>query len=154
MPHVDEVCVGTQISGWTLLYGFVLVLAGVPSDQMVQVITIWAVSSESLFIKQAFDSAAQANLIGMLLITHRPTHLPMPAAAKYQHSRSSYASCNQTERDLPAGLLFVRHQNQGTDTEQQLTLILAAFFFLAARKSCTEGAMEPKRNIAISRKPL
>jgi len=61
----------------------------VVSYEAVEVVAIGSESSEGLFIKQAFDAAAQADLIGVILEAHRPTHLPVPAAAENHHPSRS-----------------------------------------------------------------
>jgi len=61
----------------------------VASHKAIQVVAIRSVSAKSLLIKQALDAAAQANLVRMILIAHRPTHLAVPAAAEDHHSRRS-----------------------------------------------------------------
>jgi len=66
----------------------------VASHQAIEVVTVGSVSAEGLLIKQAFDAAAQANLIGVILEADRPTHLAVPAAAEDHHSRRSQPGSN------------------------------------------------------------
>ena len=64
-------------------FGLGLTFSGlVVSHQAVEVVAVGSESAESLLIKQAFDAAAQANLVRVILEAHRPTHLPVPAATK------------------------------------------------------------------------
>lgn len=58
----------------------------VASHQAIQIVTIRPIRAESLFIKQAFDAAAEANLVGMVLEAHRPAHSAVPAAAENNHA--------------------------------------------------------------------
>lgn len=61
----------------------------VASYQAIEVVAVGSVSAKSLLIKQALDAAAQANLVRVILIAHRPTHLAVPATAEDHHSRRS-----------------------------------------------------------------
>ena len=58
----------------------------VPGNQPIQVVTVWPISAERVFIKQALDAATQADLVGVLLQADRPAHLAMPATAKNHQS--------------------------------------------------------------------
>lgn len=53
----------------------------VPGKQALDVVAVGSVGGETVLIKQAFDAAAQANLVGVVLSANRPTHLSMPAAS-------------------------------------------------------------------------
>ena len=61
----------------------------VTSHQAIEVVAVRSISAEGLLIKQAFDAAAQTNLIGMIVEAHRPTHLAVPAAAQDHYSSGS-----------------------------------------------------------------
>ena len=61
----------------------------VAANQLVEIVTVGSVGAECCLIKQALDAAAQANLIGVILKAHRPTHLAVPAAAKDHDSGCS-----------------------------------------------------------------
>jgi len=70
----------------------------IPLPEAVQVVTIRAVSTESLLVKQALDTTSEAHLVGTILGTDGPAHPAMPAAAK-QHDRSARDTCShQTKR--------------------------------------------------------
>lgn len=79
----------------------------VASHQAIEVVAVRSVGAEGLLIKQAFDAAAQANLIGVILETHGPTHLTVPAAAQDHHSSRSQPGGNHPYRPHPARLLFL-----------------------------------------------
>jgi hypothetical protein len=72
-----------------------------------EVVAIWPIGTEVLFIKQALDAAAQTNLIGVILETDRPTHLAVPAAAKDHDSGSAQSRGNHTQRPQPTRLLIL-----------------------------------------------
>src|SRR5215472_3015436 len=88
---------------------FVLGLALLPGNELVQIVAERPVSAKTLFVKQPLNAAAQAHLIGMLLEANRPTHFAMPATAQDQHRGSGNASCKQTQGNLPTRLLFLSH---------------------------------------------
>jgi hypothetical protein len=64
-------------------------LGFVSSNQASEVITEGAVRAEGGDIEEAFDAAAEADLIGAILIADRPAHLAVPATAKEKYSSSS-----------------------------------------------------------------
>ena len=99
-----------RVSGRPFLCSF-LMFSSLPGDEPVQLVTVRTVGAKCLFIEKPLDAAAEANLIRMLLVAHRPAHSAMPATAKNQHRSASYSSGYQTEGDLPTGLLFFCHQN-------------------------------------------
>ncbi len=66
----------------------------VASHQAIEVVAVGSVSAKGLLIKQAFDAAPQANLVGVILEAHWPTHLAVPAAAENHHSRRSQPGSN------------------------------------------------------------
>ena len=98
-----------------------------PVNQAVQIVAVGTVRAESLFVEQAFDAAAQADLVGMLLQGDRPAHLAVPAAAKNHQSGPSHPCGHQTKR-CPTRLLFlVTHLPQPVTHLKSLTY----FKFLA-----------------------
>ena len=85
----------------------------VASHQAIEVVAIGSVSAKSLLIKQTLDAAAQANLVRVILIAHRPTHLSVPAAAEDHDSRRSQPGSNHAQGPQPTRLLFlVTHPRQ------------------------------------------
>ena len=69
----------------------------VARHQAIQIVAIRAVGAESLFIKQAFDAAAQANLVGAVLEAYRPAHSAVPAAAENHHASRAQSGGNHPE---------------------------------------------------------
>lgn len=69
----------------------------VASHQAIQIVAIRAVRAESFFIKQALYSAAQTNLVGAVLESHRPTHSAVPAAAENHHAGRAQSGGNHPE---------------------------------------------------------
>lgn len=55
----------------------------VTCNQTLQVVAIRAIAAEGIFIEEALDAAAKANLVGISLGSDRPAHPAMPAAAKH-----------------------------------------------------------------------
>ena len=86
----------------------------VPGNQAIEVVAVGSVSAKGLLIKQTLDAASQANLIGMILETNRPTHLAVPAAAEYHYSSSTQPGRNYTQRPQPTRLLFLRPRPAST----------------------------------------
>jgi len=84
---------GNKLS-WPLLWSLTFGFAGLPRNQLVQVVAIWTVGAKSLLIKQALDATAEADLIRVLLKADGPTHLAMPTATQYQNCCASYARCH------------------------------------------------------------
>ena len=62
--------------------GLFLTAILVPSNQLVEVITVRTVGAETVFVEETLDAAARTDLVGMALGPHRPTHPRVPAAAK------------------------------------------------------------------------
>jgi hypothetical protein len=75
-------------------------------DEFTEIVAIGSVGAEGLLVKQALDATAEANLIGMILETYRPTHLAMPATAEDYDSSRSQTRRNYSERPQPTRLLF------------------------------------------------
>jgi hypothetical protein len=63
---------------WLIFQSFSLI----PSKQLLKVVTVGTVSSESIFVKQPLNAAAGADLVGHTLGTNGPTHFAVPAAAQ------------------------------------------------------------------------
>ena len=81
----------------------------IPCDQPGQIVAEWPVGPESLFIKKALNTASHADLIGMTLRPHRPTHFSMPAAASQKRRCAYNPSRQQSQRPQPTRLLFLSH---------------------------------------------
>ena len=75
-------------------------------DEFIEIVAIGSVGAEGLLVKQTLDATAQANLIGVILETHWPTHLAMPATAEDYDSSRSQPRRNYSERPQPTRLLF------------------------------------------------
>ena len=75
-------------------------------DEFTEIVAIGSVGAEGFLVKQTLDAAAQANLIGMILETNRPTHLAVPATAEDYDSSRAQPGCNYTQRPQPTRLLF------------------------------------------------
>jgi len=77
-------------------------------SQTLDVVAVWAVAAEGVFIEQTLDSAAGADLVGDSLGANRPTHFAMPAAAENDR-RSGHAGRQQAHGPQPPGTLgFLR----------------------------------------------
>ena len=83
-----------------------------PSDEAGEVVAERAVAAKVLLVKQAFDPAAQADLVGMVPGTDWPAHILMPAAAQ-----DSYGSSGNTGG----------HDAQGPEPADPFTLFLLGF---------------------------
>ena len=70
----------------------------VTSHEVIQIVAVWPVSAESFFIKQAFDAAAQANLVGAVMEAHRPAHFAVPASAENDHASRAQSGGDYAER--------------------------------------------------------
>jgi len=70
----------------------------VASHQAIQIVAVGAIGAERLLVKQAFDAAAQANLVGAVLEAHRPAHFAVPAAAKNHHTGRAQSGSHYAER--------------------------------------------------------
>jgi hypothetical protein len=109
-------------------------------DKFVQIVTIGAVSAEGFLVEEPLDSAIQANLIGTILRTNRPTHLAMPAATECHNGSPCNAGRDQAEGPLPTRLLFVTHFYF---THFSTTCFVAAMFAeLLSVKELTKNGME------------
>jgi len=69
----------------------------VPLHQAIQVVAVGAVGAEGFFIEQAFDTATEANLIGMFLEGDGPAHLAVPAATKNNQGGTRHSGSYQTQ---------------------------------------------------------
>jgi len=72
--------------------------SAVASHQAIKIVAVRSVSAEGLFIEQTLDAATQANLIGMILKAHRPTHLAVPATAQDNDSSGSQPGRDHAKR--------------------------------------------------------
>jgi hypothetical protein len=79
----------------------------VAGHQLIEVVTVRSVSAEGLLIEQAFDAAAEANLVGAILEANRPTHFAVPAATKDHYSGRPQTRGNHEQRPQPTRLLFL-----------------------------------------------
>jgi hypothetical protein len=87
-----------------------LILSGlVPGDKAIQVVAVRAVSSKLIFIKKPFNPAPQADLVGVILSAHRPTHLAVPATPQDYHPGTCQSRREQAPRPKPTPLLFFTH---------------------------------------------
>ena len=78
----------------------------VAGNQAVEVVAVGSEGAEVGLVEEAFDAAAQANLIGVILEADRPTHLAVPAAAEDHDSGCSEAGGYHAQRPQPVRLLF------------------------------------------------
>jgi hypothetical protein len=109
-------------------------------DKFVQIVTIGAVSAEGFLVEEPLDPAIQANLIGTILRTNRPTHLAMPAATECHNGSPCDAGGDQAKGPLPTRLLFVTHFYF---THFSTTCFVAAIFAeLLSVKELTKNRME------------
>ena len=69
----------------------------VASHQAIEIVAVGAVGAERLLIKQAFDAAAQADLVGAVLEAHRPAHFAVPAAAENHYTGCAQSGGNHAE---------------------------------------------------------
>lgn len=69
-----------------------------PGDQAVEVVAIRSVAAEILLVEQAFDAAAQTNLIGVSLGANGPAHILVPAAAQDGDGGSCQTRGDYSER--------------------------------------------------------
>jgi hypothetical protein len=81
--------------------------APITRNQAIEVVAVRSVGAEGLLIKQPLDATAQADLIGVILETDRPTHLAVPAAAKDDDSGGAQSRGNHTQRPQPTRLLIL-----------------------------------------------
>ena len=70
----------------------------VTSYEVIQIVAVWPISAESFFIKQAFDAAAQTNLVGAVMEAHRPAHFAVPASAENDHASRAQSGGDYAER--------------------------------------------------------
>ena len=101
-------------SGRTLLrlLGFALAPFPVLGDQAVEIVTIRTVGAERPLIEQAFDSAAQAYLVRVVLIADRPAHFAVPAPAEHEHGGSGNAGCHNSKGNFPTGFPVGCHNRE------------------------------------------
>ena len=57
-----------------------------PGNQATEVVAVWAIGAENLLVEKPFDSATQADLVGITLGAHGPAHLTVPAAPEQHHA--------------------------------------------------------------------
>jgi len=74
----------------------------VASHQAIQIVAVGAIGAERLLIKQAFDAAAQANLVGAVLEAHWPAHFAVPAAAENHHAGGAQSGSHYAEGPEPS----------------------------------------------------
>ena len=103
-----------DISGWALLglLGFLLALCAVLRDQAVQVVAVLAVGAKGFFIEQALDSAAETNLVRVVLIADWPAHFAVPATAEHEHRCSGNPGCHDSKGNFPARFLVAYRQRE------------------------------------------
>ncbi len=64
------------------MFGF---LSPVPGNETVQIVAIRSIRTKVVFVEETLYTAAQANLVGMVLGTDWPAHFAMPATAQNHH---------------------------------------------------------------------
>lgn len=82
-----------------------------PGDQPVQIVTVGAVGAKYILVEQALDSATQADLVGVTLGAHWPTHPAVPATTEQHHAGTSQSCGQKPEGPQPLRLLFVLTHN-------------------------------------------
>jgi hypothetical protein len=70
-----------------------------------KVVTIGAIATKSVFIEQALDAAAGANLVGTSLGADGPTHLAMPAPPQ-DHGSTRHPGGQKAHGPEPARALL------------------------------------------------
>jgi hypothetical protein len=74
-----------------------------------KIVTIWAIASKSIFIKQSLDAATCAHLVGTSLGAYGPAHFAVPAPPQY-HGRPSHPSGQKAHGPEPArAFLLIRN---------------------------------------------
>jgi len=90
----------------------------IPCKQPLKVVAVGTVAAKDVFVEQALDSAAGADLVGTTLGTDGPTHFAVPATAK-NHGRPCETGSHQGPQP-PRALsfcrlrLFFHYQTRGT----------------------------------------
>jgi N-acetylmuramoyl-L-alanine amidase/putative methionine-R-sulfoxide reductase with GAF domain len=91
----------------------------------------------------------------MLLVAHGPAHFAMPATAQHQNRSPSHSCCDQTEGNLPAGLLFFSHQNPTTIARKTANYAdSSSVIGFQSTKSRTEGGPRTKEKYCDCAKTL
>ena len=73
-------------------------------NQTLNVVAVWAVAAECVFIEQALDATAGADLVGDSLGANRPTHFAVPAPPQHDGC-ASHAGRQQAHGPQPPGTL-------------------------------------------------
>jgi hypothetical protein len=92
---------------WLSFRVIAVLMLKVPGNQPIQIVAVGSVGAEISFIKQAFDAATDAGLVGVILLADRPAHIAMPAAAKHHQSGPCHARRHHAQRPSPTRLLFL-----------------------------------------------
>lgn len=91
-------------------------------DQAIQIVVVRAVGTKRFLVKQAFDAATQANLVGMLLRTDRPTHSAMPATPEHHHRSGGHSCGHYAQPQQPIRFLVFRAQPATTNHSNKLRI--------------------------------
>jgi hypothetical protein len=78
----------------------------IPADEAIQVVAIGPVGAEGLFVEEAFDAAAQADLVGVILGANRPAHFAVPAPTEDYYSGTRQSCGQEAQRPQPTRSLF------------------------------------------------
>ena len=81
---ITGLVLGLRGGALDFFFGFAQVLdmtGPVPGYKPIDVIAIRAVTAKTLLVEQAFDSASEANLVGVLLDPDGPAHFLVPATS-------------------------------------------------------------------------
>ena len=93
--------------GWWFSLGTTFILSSVVTgDQAIEIVAVGSIGAKRDLIKQAFDAAAQANLIGIVLEANWPTHLAVPATTKDHDASSAKPGGNYSQRPQPTDFFF------------------------------------------------
>ncbi len=65
--------------------------------QFTEVVAKGTISAEGLLVKQALDTAGQADLVSAVILADGPTHAGMPAAAQHERRSPAQSCCTYTQ---------------------------------------------------------
>jgi hypothetical protein len=95
----------------------------IPCNQAIQVVAVRSIRPKGPFVEQTLNSTTHADLIGMVLHAHGPTHFAVPAAAKYHQGGSGYARGHHSQRPSPTRLLLLfNHRPQPCNSLKNLNI--------------------------------
>jgi hypothetical protein len=103
--------------------GILILTLEIPGNQAIQVVAVRPIRPKGPLVEQPLNSTTHADLIGMVLQAHRPTHFAVPAAAKYHQGGSGYARGHHSQRPSPTRLLLLfNHQPQPCNSLKNLNI--------------------------------